>query len=1037
MAHARAHSVDVVLLDLNLPDSWGVEGVALMRQALPSIPIAVLSGSDDPYTVRAALRAGADRFLGKDAISGAALDLCLRNAVEARLLRNGQTPPGGEKDSAAVGGAGGNAAPAPREAQRLTGELRELQPQTATRNDGQRESEANFLTFFETIDDLIVVASHEGRILYANRTFKDTLGYRDAEITGMHVLDVHPGDMRQEAEEVFASMLAGKRKACPLPVLTRLGTLIPAETRVWHGKWNGADCIFGVIKDLSTEQEAKQRFERLFQYNPSPMGLSVLPGREFSDVNRSFLKALGYCRDEVIGKTSADLGLFADPAQQASAEEQLRTDGRIAELGLQIRRKDGTMLDGILSGEVISSQGQRYFLTVLVDITARKRAEAELARISVIQRSLMCLATEFVNVPLERQEAAIDQSLATMGQLIRADRVYLFAYDFGGGVMSNTHEWCADGIAPEIGNLQAVPAALFPDWVEAHRRGELVHIPSVAALPADSNLRQVLEPQGIRSLIALPLMHGPACLGFVGFDAVREERRWEDEEVSLLRVLAALYAHFQDRRAMELESRDLQHRLAQTCDAAQHAARAKSLFLANMSHEIRTPLNAILGYAQIMERECRPCPAQPRLNAITRSGEHLLALLTDLLELVRSDAHTITLSPGTLDFHQLAEDVRLMFAQRPEAQSLALDVSHDPAVPRFICADQGKVRQVLVNLVGNAVQFTEAGGVRLSTSVMARDAPDGITIAVDVEDTGCGIPDREQELIFDIFEQAESGRKCGKGTGLGLPLSRRYARALGGDVTVTSRPGGGSCFRFTFRARAVASGSAGQPPRGNILRLAPAPRAYRLLLVDDDPASLDMLTAMLAEAGFAVETATSAARALHRLRQAGEVDMVLIDRRMPEMDGYEAIGRIRGLPDKRELRVLVVTASAAGNEREQALAAGANGYLAKPVRRQQLLEEIGRVAGIRYEYEQAPPTVSAVREPATADPTTMARLPAAQRGILAQALRHGNIRQLRSAVDAIGRDHAGLAAGLRTLVDAYDYDRLQHLLDSTTKEVGT
>jgi two-component system sensor histidine kinase/response regulator len=190
----------------------------------------------------------------------------------------------------------------------------------------------------------------------------------------------------------------------------------------------------------------------------------------------------------------------------------------------------------------------------------------------------------------------------------------------------------------------------------------------------------------------------------VGFDAVQQARNWKEEEGSLLQVLAELYAHFESRRSLERKTQELQQRLTEARDAAQEAARAKSLFLANMSHEIRTPLNAILGYAQLMGRECmvKACPMSKRLGAIMRSGEHLLDLLTDLLELVRSDSQELKLSIGSFDFYQALEDVHLIFARQPAAQSLTLGFSCAPNVPQYICSDSGKVRQILVNLPSNA-----------------------------------------------------------------------------------------------------------------------------------------------------------------------------------------------------------------------------------------------------------------------------------------------------------------------------------------------
>lgn len=895
-----------------------------------------------------------------------------------------------------------------------------------------RESEANFRTFFETMTDLLLVATPEGRILLTNPAYSRTLGYTPHEFSEMQVMDLHPAECHQEAEVIFGAMFRGERESCPLPLRSKDGTYVPVETRIWLGQWDGMKCLFGISKNLSAEQEAQQRFERLFRNNPCPIALCSIPDRRFIDINDAFVTTVGYTREEIIGNTSQTLGFFSNQEQQAAMNDQLRAEGRLVELEVQLRRKDGTVIDGLISGEIFSSQGHRYLMTIMVDITARKRSEAELARISTIQHALMLLATDFVNVPLERQDLAIQQSLETIGRLIHADRAYLFAYDFEKGGMSNTHEWCEEGIIPEIDNLQGLPLIYAPDWVAAHQRGEEVHVPDVALLPADSHLRRILEPQGIHSLVMLPLIQGDACLGFVGFDAVREKRLWREEEVALLQVLAELYTHFEARLASEREMRELQKRLTQARDAAQEAAVAKSLFLANMSHEIRTPLNAILGYAQIMGRECliKACPMSKKLGAITRSGEHLLELLTDLLELVRSENNETKLSTSVFDFNKALEDVHLIFVKNPAAQTLKLDVSHAPEVPRFIASDSGKIRQVLMNLVSNAIKFTEKGGVRLSASVLPDSTTDALLLAIDVEDTGCGIHPEEIPHLFDLFYTHSDGtRKAGKGTGLGLPLSQRYARALGGDITlIRSAPGGGSCFRFTFLTRAADSASIALQHKGVVSRLAPGQPSCQILVVDDDPANCEMLIDMLEPLGLPVETAANGASALQLLSQNIPFGLVLMDKRMPEMDGYEAIRCLRTIPGREKTPVLVVTASGAADELELAQAAGADGYISKPVHRAKLLEEIARVTGLTYEYEST--REEPLQERPLLDVESFSRLSIDLCRMFGQALHRGDIEQLRALVEVIAADHPELANGLRVLVDAYDYDRLRHLLES-------
>ena len=305
-----------------------------------------------------------------------------------------------------------------------------------------------------------------------------------------------------------------------------------------------------------------------------------------------------------------------------------------------------------------------------------------------------------------------------------------------------------------------------------------------------------------------------------------------------------------------------------------------------------------------------------------------------------------------------------------------------------------------------------------------------VLLAVEVRDTGVGIHPDELERIFEIFEQAQHGRTSGKGTGLGLPLSRRYAQALGGDLTVSSQPEVGSRFRFTFRAHLASDAVAGPPRLGRVLQLAADQPACHVLVVDDEPENLEMLSAILEPVGFVVQSARSAAQALERLGQAEAIDLVLMDLRMPEMDGYEAIGHLRALPHGRELPVLVVTASGFEEEPRRALDAGANGYCAKPLQREPLMAEISRVTGVRYEYE-TPEPVSPTFAPLKA--SALAGLPVARLRLLDQALLHGDIGQLRGLIEEMAGEHAGLAAGLRVLVDAYDYDRLHVLVDAAKK----
>jgi len=252
-----------------------------------------------------------------------------------------------------------------------------------------RESEENFRVFFETVDDIILVGTPEGRIMFANPAVSYKLGYTIDDIETMHILDLHPRELREEAEKIFGAMFRGERETCPLPLQSKTGFLLPVETRVWFGKWSGLDCIFGICKDLSREQEALQKFDRLFRNNPAPMAVSTLPERRFSDINDGFLDTLGFAREEVIGRTALELGIFVQPEKQEEVAEGVAGPGRVSDIELKVRRKDGAILEGLFSGEVIESQGQKMFLTVMVDITQRRKAEEALLESERRYRSLI------------------------------------------------------------------------------------------------------------------------------------------------------------------------------------------------------------------------------------------------------------------------------------------------------------------------------------------------------------------------------------------------------------------------------------------------------------------------------------------------------------------------------------------------------------------------------------------------------------------------------------------------------------------------
>jgi PAS domain S-box-containing protein len=266
-------------------------------------------------------------------------------------------------------------------------------------------NEENFLAFFNAVDDILIVGSSEGKVIYTNPATSKKLGYSQEELKGMLIINLHPPDLREEANEILTAMLQKKQDYCPLPMQTRDGRILPVETRVWQGRWDGMDCIFGISKDLTTQEEALQKFDRFFHNNPTPMALTSVKNMKLIDVNEAFLSTLGYKKEEIIGKKSIELDLFVDKEKQEKVAKDLIKNHSVKNIELKVNAKNGKILYGLFSGDLIQSQGKEYLLTVMVDITDRKMAEEALKEREKYQETIFsAILTGLVVVDAETKK---------------------------------------------------------------------------------------------------------------------------------------------------------------------------------------------------------------------------------------------------------------------------------------------------------------------------------------------------------------------------------------------------------------------------------------------------------------------------------------------------------------------------------------------------------------------------------------------------------------------------------------------------------
>jgi signal transduction histidine kinase/CheY-like chemotaxis protein len=525
---------------------------------------------------------------------------------------------------------------------------------------------------------------------------------------------------------------------------------------------------------------------------------------------------------------------------------------------------------------------------------------------------------------------------------------------------------------------------------------------------------------------------------------------------------ARLYSNLaESNRTLETKVEERTAELAIAKEKAEMANLAKSTFFANMSHELRSPLSAILGFSQLMTRsQTLPPEHQENVSIITRSGEHLLTLINQVLDLSKIEAGRTTLNENNFDLYRLLDDVEDMFQLKAQEKGLHLIGDRAPDVPQYVHTDEVKLRQVLINLLNNALKFTQEGGVSVRVvtsewSVVTPPTPlakgeaggggsdngqrttNTAKLIFEIEDTGPGIASEELDSLFEAFVQTKTGKESQEGTGLGLPITRKFVQLMGGEITVSSEVGRGTTFKFDIQVgRVDAKDIESQRPTRRVIALEPDQPRYRILIVDDKPTNRQLLIKLLNPLGFELREACDGKEAI-ALWEIFEPHLIWMDMRMPIMDGIEATKRIKATTLGQSTAIIAVTASAFEEERAVVLKAGCDDFLRKPFRERDIFAIMNQHIGVRYIYEDPTPSDSLKTEEGDQNVLTAVAIQALPKSWVAdlkQTILSADLNSMTTLINQIHTQDAALADALKTCIDNFEYDKILTLIQASEEQ---